>query len=216
MFNDYIRFIGFDGRKGDAGFIPALNNFTGGSKMNLCIYGCGQEATHQFKNGKWCCSKNQVLCPAIRKIKSQNMLGKNSHRYGVKLSDETKRKISKSNSGNIVSKETRLKISNSLKGHKISAKNKELTRIRMLGNQYTLGFKHSNRTKNLIGELANSWKGGNLAWWKRELKNSYSSCCLCHSDYLLEMHHRDHNRDNNTRKNLIILCIHCHRFWHRK
>jgi len=25
--------------------------------VRICEYGCGQEATHQFKNGRWCCSK---------------------------------------------------------------------------------------------------------------------------------------------------------------
>ncbi len=29
----------------------------------ICDYGCGQEATYQFKNGKWCCSKNVMQCP---------------------------------------------------------------------------------------------------------------------------------------------------------
>jgi len=31
----------------------------------LCSYGCGQEATHQFKNGKWCCSEYHSQCPVI-------------------------------------------------------------------------------------------------------------------------------------------------------
>jgi hypothetical protein len=31
----------------------------------ICNYGCGQEAKYQFKNGKWCCSKNHKSCPAI-------------------------------------------------------------------------------------------------------------------------------------------------------
>ena len=31
--------------------------------MNLCEYGCGQEAKHQFKNGKWCCNKSWQQCP---------------------------------------------------------------------------------------------------------------------------------------------------------
>ena len=38
----------------------------------LCIYGCGQEATHQFKNGKWCCSKSKNSCPMNK------MVGKNN------------------------------------------------------------------------------------------------------------------------------------------
>jgi len=34
--------------------------------MFICEYGCGQEAKHQLKNGKWCCSKSQNSCPAKR------------------------------------------------------------------------------------------------------------------------------------------------------
>lgn len=32
----------------------------------LCNYGCGREAKYQFKNGKWCCSKNFRMCPHMR------------------------------------------------------------------------------------------------------------------------------------------------------
>jgi len=35
--------------------------------MNLCEYGCGQEAKYKLKNGKWCCSKNFSSCPMNRK-----------------------------------------------------------------------------------------------------------------------------------------------------
>jgi hypothetical protein len=35
--------------------------------MTICDYGCGQEAKYQFKNGKWCCSKNTNYCPQIKK-----------------------------------------------------------------------------------------------------------------------------------------------------
>jgi len=34
--------------------------------MQICEYGCGQEATHQFQNGKWCCSERTSTCPAMR------------------------------------------------------------------------------------------------------------------------------------------------------
>jgi len=30
----------------------------------LCENGCGQEATYQYKNEKWCCSKNPMKCKA--------------------------------------------------------------------------------------------------------------------------------------------------------
>ncbi len=36
----------------------------------LCDYGCGQEANHQFKNGKWCCSKNYNSCKEIKRKNS--------------------------------------------------------------------------------------------------------------------------------------------------
>jgi hypothetical protein len=32
-----------------------------------CHYGCGKEATHQFENGKWCCSKSKNSCISIKK-----------------------------------------------------------------------------------------------------------------------------------------------------
>jgi hypothetical protein len=38
--------------------------------MKLCDYGCGQEAKYQFKEGKYCCSKNWHSCPAQRKKNS--------------------------------------------------------------------------------------------------------------------------------------------------
>jgi len=35
--------------------------------MNICEYGCGQEAKYQLKNGRWCCSKMCNSCPEMRK-----------------------------------------------------------------------------------------------------------------------------------------------------
>lgn len=41
---------------------------TGGIKeLILCEYGCGKEANHQFKNGRWCCSEFLSQCPVMRK-----------------------------------------------------------------------------------------------------------------------------------------------------
>ena len=45
--------------------------------MNLCNYGCGLEAKHQLKNGKWCCSKTTNSCIEVRIKNSKNRLGKN-------------------------------------------------------------------------------------------------------------------------------------------
>jgi len=69
--------------------------------MKLCEYGCGQEARHQLKHGKWCCSKSQNSCPEVRRKNSETnkikQSGKNNGMYGKKQSIESKRKNSESN-----------------------------------------------------------------------------------------------------------------------
>ena len=37
----------------------------------ICDYGCGQEAKHQFKNSKWCCSSDCHRCPNFKKQNSK-------------------------------------------------------------------------------------------------------------------------------------------------
>ena len=41
----------------------------------ICEYGCGQEAKHQFQNGKWCCSSNWQLCLSARERQSKKLKG---------------------------------------------------------------------------------------------------------------------------------------------
>lgn len=67
-----------------------------------------------------------------------------------------------------------------------------------------------------LGKNATNWNGGNASYWANELKKIYKDCYFCHSNIQLEMHHKDKDRDNNERYNLIIICKICHRFWHRK
>ena len=50
--------------------------------MKLCDYGCGQEAKHQLKNGKWCCSESWNSCPDSRRKRSELMKGKTSGMKG--------------------------------------------------------------------------------------------------------------------------------------
>jgi len=101
--------------------------------MKFCIH-CGQEATHQFKNNNWCCSKYISQCPEIRKrnskslkgnipwnkdktgIYSKEILNKMSiGRSGIKHSEQTKKLMSDSHKGKILSKKHRKKISKSNK-----------------------------------------------------------------------------------------------------
>lgn len=36
--------------------------------MNICSFGCGNEAKHQLKNGQWCCNKVWQKCPGYSNI----------------------------------------------------------------------------------------------------------------------------------------------------
>ncbi|MHA1701001.1 MAG: NUMOD3 domain-containing DNA-binding protein [Promethearchaeota archaeon] len=84
--------------------------------INICDYGCGQEAKYQFKNGKWCCSKNTASCPEIRRKNKESNIGKSrsietrrkqskakigikNPRFGIPHSNKTKRRQSISNIG---------------------------------------------------------------------------------------------------------------------
>lgn len=47
-----------------------------------CEYGCEDEAIHQFKNGKWCCSINSSSCKGMKKKNGECKIGKPSGRKG--------------------------------------------------------------------------------------------------------------------------------------
>ena len=66
---------------------------------HLCEYGCGRKANYQFKNGKWCCSKNAANCPEKRKkiIEGQRRWTK-THPEKVKQHNELMKEIMKGNS----------------------------------------------------------------------------------------------------------------------
>jgi len=112
----------------------------------LCSYGCGKEAKHQLKNGKWCCSKSANSCE-INKTKNANgqigrkhtelekikmsisMMGKNkgkpSPMLGKHHSEDTIKKLRRN-----FTEEHKRNLSNAHKGK--------------------LGFKPSNETKEKI------------------------------------------------------------------
>jgi hypothetical protein len=43
--------------------------------MNICEYGCGQEAKYKLKNEKWCCEENYIRCSFIRQKISKTVRG---------------------------------------------------------------------------------------------------------------------------------------------
>lgn len=103
--------------------------------MNICDYGCGQEAIHQFKNGRWCCSINAAQCPIIREKNSEKNAGENNAMFGRKHSKITKLKIGEASKKKIFNDEYRDKL-----------------RKNMLGNKRRLGIPHTQETRDLISK----------------------------------------------------------------
>jgi 5-methylcytosine-specific restriction endonuclease McrA len=93
--------------------------------MKICEYGCGQEAKHQFKNGKWCCEKDWRRCPEKLLESRELKKGKSHPMYGIQKSRETREKISKARKGQPSPRkgkthtlESRKKMSESMQGRK--------------------------------------------------------------------------------------------------
>jgi len=145
--------------------------------MKLCDYGCGQEATYQFKNGRWCCSKSTSLCYGL-KNKISNTL------KGHKVTDQTKKKLRNSLKGRkrIFSENHKKNLSESIKGRKlpkdvckkISESNKgripwnkgknncfsiEARQAISIGNKKSKSHKGRKLTKEHIRKLRESHKG---------------------------------------------------------
>ena len=73
---------------------------------------------------------------------------------GRKLSEETKRKISETETGKVVSNETRKKLSKALKGRKLSKEWRENIGKALLGNKRALGYRHTEEAKKKISEAS--------------------------------------------------------------
>jgi len=75
--------------------------------------------------------------------------------------------------------------------------------------------------KNVKGKKNPNYKGGNSPrYWRQEVIGHYGAkCSSCGWDEVpevLEAHHKDYDRKNNTIKNGRVLCPTCHRIIHFK
>ena len=88
-------------------------------------------------------------------------------------------------------------------------------------------FAHSNRSRFAHGKdnpnfirfgEEYGFLGKTRIWWQRKLLKEIGRCELCgFKDWrALCIHHKDKNRKNNTRKNLLLLCWNCHMIEHFK
>ena len=148
---------------------------------------------------------------------------------GFHHTEKTKRKISESHQGHIVSIETRKKISEAMKknpvrfylGKKLSEKHRKKISRALKGQKHPWA-----NPPHYKGEKNPNWKGGISKLelyptdWTDDLKKSIRErdsyiCQMCgiHQNELnreLNVHHIDYNKDNLNPDNLISLCQNCH------
>lgn len=150
---------------------------------------------------------------------SKGKMGHPGYFKGKEFSEEHKNNISLSLKGKKKTKEHLEKLSISMKemwSDENSIFNTEEYRNKLkvpCSEEQKIKLSIKNKGINK-GEKHGLWIGGDDWYWSRKLKKIYKDCCLCHRDYILEMHHKDHNRKNNARMNQIIICKTCHDFWH--
>jgi len=153
--------------------------------MKLCDYGCGKEATHQFKNGKWCCFDNANKCP--KKREHISIISKNP-------SQETRKKMSESHIGKIPWNKGKTGI------YSNETKNK-IRKARHLQKPPRKGIKHTKETKKKIA-LKNKGRRTTLTYYRKkypllikieELKEDKNKNILGHC--------KNHNCENSKEKN---------------
>ena len=178
-----------------------------------CEYGCGKDAKFTLKNGKRCCSKSPNSCLAIRAKNSKSQ--KENFVFTIR--------------GQFVKRECKWcaeKIaSTGIKKHEdkcyLNPKNLKLCPvcgdpIKHYKNNVTCSPGCAN-TYFRSGDNHPNWNGN--SYRKKAIKHYPNKCENCKYDKhkeILEVHHIDGNRKNNSLENLIILCPNCHAALTRK
>lgn len=81
--------------------------------------------------------------------------------------------------------------------------------------KFKTGLDNPNHTR-FVDNL-NFW-GSTIAWYRTNLVKRIGKCEICAFDdkRILQVHHKDKNRKNNTRENVILVCPNCHALEHWK
>jgi hypothetical protein len=176
----------------------------------LCEYGCGNEATHKFKSGKWCCNNNTARCPSMRKKNSEST--KLSHKNG-RLNKSKIRKV------NCIFCKEKIALS-MIKRHKdVCYLNPKNIRLCPVCNKPIKKY-----GKTCSRECRLEYFGAPNKYSLNELK-SYTAICfrvhkkeciICGEKNIVSVHHYDENKKNNDPVNLIPLCLTHHMYLHSR
>jgi 5-methylcytosine-specific restriction endonuclease McrA len=150
--------------------------------MLYCDYNCGSEAKCQLKNGKWCCTKSQNKCQAIRKKNSTGL--KKAYSEGIREKQDMPEAAKGWNKGKTIISDSRIK--NNCNPRKIFATDGEI-------------LSEGSLRRIILAENLLEYKCQNcniFEWDNKPLS--------------LELDHIDGNRGNNLLSNLRFLCPNCH------
>jgi len=185
----------------------------------LCDYGCGQEAIHQFKNGKWCCSRNHSGCLKMKLNASIRFTGINNPNYGKKHTEKSKKMISLTHKGNTYnlgrkfSKKHRKKISESKMGS--IPWNKGLKMPERCGDKNPAWNPNLTDEERINGRRYPEY----LEWVKNVFERDNYICRVCGQvgGNLIAHHLEGYNSNKELRitlSNGITLCVKCHNNFH--
>lgn len=192
--------------------------------------------------GHCCCRKGTTHTSATKLLLRRLNEGENNPRYGVKVSADTKLKMSNVHKGMLDKKHsvaTRKKMVKSRKHVVYTDKWKRNISNATKGNKNPFyGKKHNDETKSklasYIGPLSSGWKGGISCEpyckdWTKEYKEyikerdgykCLNPYCNSKSSDKLAVHHINYNKKLCTLVNLITICNSCNscankdREWH--
>ena len=175
----------------------------------LCDYGCGQIATHRFKNGKLCCSERTTQCP------NKKTTGNRAWNKGLTKEDERVKNYSKS------MKKTKIKQS---RNKELLAWNKGLTKeTNSIVFNYSINISKAKKGKPNYKKRKVINKSIDLTisqfkqilnnrlytvWALPVLQRDNFKCKICGSTLKLEVHHKKKRSfifNESVRLNLLDL-----------
>lgn len=167
--------------------------------MTLCSYGCNREATHKFKNGRWCCENNAGKCPGIY-IKCRNEYGE--------ICPYCNKKFCMGGAQNHIA---------------FCYKNPDNLRLCPVCNNPIKNYKQNTtcsvgcaNTYFRSNENNPNWKENKTHYRYVCFKYHKKRCVICMEKIIVEVHHYDEDNKNESPENLIPLCPTHHKYWHSR